>query len=75
MVESRRGSRVRPWHLVNVLKADDADNGDWLVSGVGFDEVSGSASIDLLRPLKSSPKKASQAPPRTAARATRPTAI
>ena len=21
----------------NVLKADDADNGDWLVSGVGFD--------------------------------------
>ena len=60
VVESRRGSRVRPWHLVNVLKADDADNGDWLVSGVGFDEVSGSASIDLLRPLKSSPKKASQ---------------
>ncbi len=51
---------MRPWHLVNVLKADDADNGDWLVSGVGFDEVSGSASIDLLRPLKSSPKKASQ---------------
>ena len=41
VVESRRGSRVRPWHLVNVLKADDADNGDWLVSGVGFDEVSG----------------------------------
>ena len=37
VVESRRGSRVRPWHLVNVLKADDADNGDWLVSGVGFE--------------------------------------
>jgi len=60
VVESRRGSLVRPWHLVNVLKADDADNGDWLVSGVGFDEVSGSVSIDLQRPLKSSPKKASQ---------------
>ncbi|MEZ5119657.1 MAG: CHAP domain-containing protein [Candidatus Nanopelagicales bacterium] len=59
-VEVRRGSRVRPWHLVSITHADDADRGDWLVSGVSWDEVSGSASIDLQRPLKSHPKKGSQ---------------
>ena len=59
-VEVKQGSRVRPWNLVDIRKADDADNGTWLVDGVGFDEVSGATSIDLLRPLKSSPKKASQ---------------
>lgn len=64
-VEVKQGSRVRPWNLVTIRKADDADNGSWLVNGVGFDEVSGSASIDLLRPLKSSPKKASQGESRT----------
>lgn len=64
-VEVKQGAKVRPWHLVNVTKADDADNGSWLVNGVGFDEVSGSASIDLTRPLKSSPKKASQGESRT----------
>src|SRR5574343_247023 len=64
-VEVKQGAKVRPWNLVTISKADVADNGSWLVNGVGFDEVSGSASIDLLRPLKSSPKKASQGESRT----------
>lgn len=59
-VESARGMRVRPWHRVDVSRADPADDGLWLVDGVSFDETSGSASIELQRPLKSSPKKASQ---------------
>lgn len=59
-VEAWRGAKVRPWHRIAVSKADDADNGTWLVDSVTFDEVSGSADLSLQRPLKSSPKKASQ---------------
>lgn len=59
-VEVERGSKVRPWHLVDVTRADDDDNGTWLVSDVTFDEVGGSADLSLQRPLKTSPKKASQ---------------
>lgn len=59
-VEVATGAKVRPWHRVDISRADDADNGTWLVSDVTFDEVSGSADLSLSRPLKSSPKKASQ---------------
>ena len=59
-VEVAAGSKVRPWHLVDVTRADDEDNGPWLVESVTFDEVGGSADISLQRPLKSSPQKASQ---------------
>lgn len=59
-VEAATGVKVRPWHRVDLSRADDADNGIWLVSDVTFDEVSGSADLSLQRPLKSSPKKASQ---------------
>lgn len=58
-VEIGTGAKVRPWHKVNLTRADDADQGLWLVSDVTFDEVSGSADLSLTRPLKSSPKKGS----------------
>lgn len=64
-VEAATGVKVRPWHRVDLSRADDADNGIWLVSDVTFDEVSGSADLSLQRPLKSSPKKASQGQSRT----------
>ena len=60
-VEIATGAKVRPWHKVNLTRADDADQGLWLVSDVTFDEVSGSADLSLVRPLKSSPKKGSTA--------------
>ena len=59
-VEAATGSQVRPWHRVDVSRADAEDNGIWLVSDVTFDETTGSADLSLQRPLKSSPKKASQ---------------
>ena len=59
-VEAATGSQVRPWHRVDVSRADAEDNGIWLVSDVTFDETAGSADLSLQRPLKSSPKKASQ---------------
>jgi len=58
-VEAATGAKVRPWHKVNLSRAADADDGLWLVSDVTFDEVSGSADLSLVRPLKSSPKKGS----------------
>lgn len=64
-VEIGTGAKVRPWHRVDLSRADDADDGIWLVSDVTFDEVSGSADLSLTRPLKSSPKKASQGQSRT----------
>lgn len=60
-VEAATGAKVRPWHKVNLSRAADADDGLWLVSDVTFDEVSGSADLSLVRPLKSSPKKGSTA--------------
>lgn len=61
-VEAATGAKVRPWHKVNLSRAADADDGLWLVSDVTFDEVSGSADLSLVRPLKSSPKKGSTQP-------------
>lgn len=59
-VTAQGGSLVRPWHRVNLGRADRADNGIWLVRDVSFDTSGGAASISLQRPLKSSPKKGSQ---------------
>ena len=59
VVAGTGGRRLRPWHLVDVQGADDADEGIWLVREVSFDEVSPSVSVTLERPLKSSPKKGS----------------
>lgn len=60
----RGGVRLRPWHRVEVQKADRADNGVWLVTNVSFDEAKSSAvSVTLSRPVKASPKKGSQGSP------------
>ena len=59
VVAGTGGRALRPWHLVDVQGADDADEGIWLVREVSFDEVSPSVSVSLERPLKSSPKKGS----------------
>lgn len=59
-VEPEVGIRVRPWHTVRLLDADPADNGLWLVTQNTWDDSTPSATITLSRPLKSSPKKASQ---------------
>jgi hypothetical protein len=55
-----RGAKVRPWHKVEISRADPNDNGLWLVESVTFDNAGSAASLSLQRPLKSSPKKASQ---------------
>lgn len=58
-VEAARGRLVRPWHRVDITRADDADRGIWLVRDVQFAEGAESASLSLIRPLKSSPKSGS----------------
>ncbi len=60
VVEVARGTKVRPWHKVDLSRATTVDNGTWLVDSVSFTEGQPEASIGLQRPLKSSPKKASQ---------------
>lgn len=62
-VEAARGRLVRPWHRVDITRADDADRGIWLVRDVQFAEGAESASLSLIRPLKSSPKSGSSGSP------------
>jgi hypothetical protein len=52
------GSKLRPWHCIDIKNAADADNGIWLVQSVSYD-LSDIAvpSISLYRPLKSGVKK------------------
>jgi hypothetical protein len=59
-VTVQRGAKVRPWHTVEISRADPNDNGRWLVDAVTFDNAGSAASLSLQRPLKSSPQKASQ---------------
>src|SRR5574343_638697 len=48
-VEVKQGAKVRPWNLVTISKADEADNGSWLVN-TDIEPLKDSSYKDAPRP-------------------------
>ena len=58
-VDQRLGIAVQPWSRVNLADVPEPDAGLWLVSNVAFAYGGGDVTLNLQRPLKSSPQDGS----------------